>query len=53
MENFPESVDREILGGRIVHAVKVYREASGCTLREAMDVVRERDAKLGRDRPDT
>ncbi|MGY0466649.1 hypothetical protein ACW14Y_41290 [Kitasatospora sp. cg17-2] len=53
MENLPESVDRETPGSRIVHAVKAYREASGCTLRDAMDVVRERDAELGRDRLDT
>ncbi|OKI99901.1 hypothetical protein [Kitasatospora sp. CB01950] len=52
MENLPESVDREILGGRIIHAIKAFRDASGCTLHEAIDVVDERAAELRRDRPD-
>ncbi|WP_199836934.1 MULTISPECIES: hypothetical protein [unclassified Streptomyces] len=53
MSNLPESVDREILNGRIIHAIKAYQNASGCTIREAMDFVRERDAELHRDRPNT
>ncbi|MFB7475247.1 hypothetical protein [Kitasatospora sp. NPDC056184] len=51
MENLRESVDRELMSGRIIQAVKLYREATGCALREAMDFVRERDAELGRGRP--
>jgi hypothetical protein len=47
----PESVDREILGGRIIHAIKALRDASGCTIHEAMDFVEERRAELRRDRP--
>ncbi|MFB7619339.1 hypothetical protein [Kitasatospora sp. NPDC056181] len=53
MENLPESVDHEILSGRIIHAIKAYQDASGCTIHEAMDFVRERDAELHRDRPNT
>jgi hypothetical protein len=50
MDNLRESVDREITSGRgIIYAIKAYRDASGCTLREAMDFVRERDAELHRD----
>ncbi|MFI5621410.1 hypothetical protein [Streptomyces sp. NPDC051567] len=51
MENPPESVDREILGGRIIRAIKAFRDASGCTIHEAMDFVEERRAELRRDRP--
>ncbi|MFC7969497.1 hypothetical protein [Streptomyces cinereoruber] len=51
MDNLLESVDREILSGRFIHAIKAYRDASGCTAREAMDFVRKRDAVLPRDRP--
>ncbi|MFC8455266.1 hypothetical protein [Kitasatospora sp. NPDC057223] len=50
MENPPESVDREILDGRIIHAIKAFRDASGCTIHEAMDFVEERRAALRRDR---
>ncbi|MFE6866126.1 hypothetical protein ACFVFS_06185 [Kitasatospora sp. NPDC057692] len=51
MENLSESVDREIMSGRVIRAVKTYLDASGCTPQEAMDFVRERDAELHRDRP--
>ncbi|MFD6891758.1 hypothetical protein [Streptomyces sp. NPDC059957] len=53
MENLPESVDREILSGRIIHAIKAYRDASGCTIHEAMDFVEERRTELRRHRPST
>ena len=53
MENLPENVDCEILSGRIIHAIKAYRDASGCTIHEAMDFVEERRAELRRDRPST
>ncbi|MET7684216.1 hypothetical protein [Streptomyces sp. NPDC005423] len=53
MNDVPEDVDHEILSGRIIHAIKAYRDASGCTIHEAMDVVEERRAELRRDRPST
>ncbi|MFB7026619.1 MULTISPECIES: hypothetical protein [unclassified Streptomyces] len=53
MDTLLENVDREILNGRIIHAIKAYRDASGCTIHQAMDFVRERDAELHRDRPST
>ncbi|MER5965381.1 hypothetical protein [Streptomyces sp. NPDC002057] len=51
MKNVPESVDHEILNGRIIHAIKAYRDASGCTIHEAIDFVEERRTELHRDRP--
>ncbi|MFD6876993.1 MULTISPECIES: hypothetical protein [unclassified Streptomyces] len=53
MKNVPESVDHEILNGRIIHATKAYRDASGCTIHEAMDFVEERRTELRGNRPST
>ncbi|MFD7982041.1 hypothetical protein ACFV4M_01500 [Kitasatospora indigofera] len=52
MEELPESVDRHILDHRIVPALKAVRDASGCTLHEAIDIFGVRYEELRRDRPD-
>ncbi|MEV8096051.1 hypothetical protein [Kitasatospora sp. NPDC085879] len=52
MENLPESVDRHILDHQIIRALKAIRDASGCTLHEALDVFALRYEELRRDRPD-
>ncbi|MCZ0983733.1 hypothetical protein O1L60_43990 [Streptomyces diastatochromogenes] len=36
MENLPENAGQEILSGRIVHPIGAYRDASGCTIHDAM-----------------
>ncbi|WP_329257312.1 hypothetical protein OG223_35075 [Streptomyces sp. NBC_01478] len=51
MEQLPESVDRNILEHRIVHALIIIRETRGCTLPQALDVFAERYEELRRDRP--
>jgi hypothetical protein len=51
MENLPGSVDRDILDRRIIHAIKAIRDASGCTIHEALDVFIKRYEELRRDRP--
>ncbi|MFF3013616.1 hypothetical protein [Streptomyces sp. NPDC057939] len=51
MNDVSENVDHEILSDRIIHAIKAYRDASGCTIHEAMDFVEERRAELHRHRP--
>jgi hypothetical protein len=51
MENLPASLDRDILDRRIIHALKAIRDASGCTLQEALDVFVQRYEELRRDRP--
>ncbi|MER5834847.1 hypothetical protein ABT116_29415 [Streptomyces sp. NPDC002130] len=38
MPELPESLDRNILEGRTILAVKAIREAQGCSLREAVDL---------------
>ncbi|MFE3112281.1 hypothetical protein ACFXKJ_29535 [Kitasatospora indigofera] len=52
MEELPEIVDRHILDHRIVPALKAVRDASGCTLHEAIDIFGVRYEELRRDRPD-
>jgi hypothetical protein len=52
MEDLPESVDRHILEHRIVLALIAIREASGCTLPEAIDIFEVRYEELRRDRPE-
>ncbi|MER5206648.1 hypothetical protein [Streptomyces sp. NPDC002825] len=52
MEHLPEAVDRDILEQRIISALMAIREASGCTLHEAIDIFAQRYEKLRRDRPD-
>ncbi|WP_331738232.1 hypothetical protein [Embleya sp. NBC_00896] len=52
MEQIPESVDCDILERRIIPALKAIREASGCTLHEALDIFVRRYEELRRDRPD-
>ncbi|GAA1408081.1 hypothetical protein GCM10009639_57570 [Kitasatospora putterlickiae] len=52
MDDLPESVDRDILDCRIILAVKAVKDASGCTLHEALDVYAQRYEELRRDRPD-
>lgn len=51
MGELPESVDQDILGNRIIFAIKSIREASGCTLHEAIDLFAQRYEELRRDRP--
>ncbi|WP_416875159.1 hypothetical protein [Kitasatospora sp. SC0581] len=51
MEELPEGVDRDILDRRIGRAIKAIRDASGCTLHEALDVFTQRYEELRRDRP--
>jgi hypothetical protein len=48
----PESVDRDILEGRTILAVKAIREAQGCPLREAVDLYHQRYGEL-RPEPDS
>ncbi|MFE7973978.1 hypothetical protein [Streptomyces shenzhenensis] len=45
-------MDRDILEHRIIFAIKAIREASGCTLHQALDVFVQRYEELRRDRPD-
>ncbi|MFD7668897.1 hypothetical protein [Streptomyces sp. NPDC059788] len=52
MDQLPGSVDRDILEHRIICALKTIREASGCTLHQALDVFAQRYEELRRDRPD-
>ncbi|NUS12597.1 MAG: hypothetical protein HOY69_14560 [Streptomyces sp.] len=51
MAELPESVDRDILEGRPIHAVKTIRESQGCSLPEAVDLYARRCAEL-RPEPD-
>ncbi|MBO1417862.1 hypothetical protein [Streptomyces sp. FH025] len=51
MEDLPESVDRDILDHQIILAIKAIRNASGCTIHEAIDVFAQRYEELRRDRP--
>ncbi|MFB7619341.1 hypothetical protein [Kitasatospora sp. NPDC056181] len=51
MEELPESVDRDILDRQIIRAIKAIRDASGCTIHEALDVFTQRYEELRRDRP--
>ncbi|MFE1829824.1 barstar family protein [Streptomyces yangpuensis] len=44
--------DEEILAGRNVHAVGLFRELLGCTIHEALDILRSRSDHLRRERPD-
>ncbi|MFF3332936.1 hypothetical protein ACFYWX_25840 [Streptomyces sp. NPDC002888] len=52
MKQLPESVDRAILEHRTIFAINAIREASGCTVHEAVDVFVQRYEELRRDRPD-
>lgn len=42
----PESVDRDILEGRTILAVKAIRDAQGCQLHEAVDLYHQRYREL-------
>ena len=42
----PESVDRDILEGRAILAVKTIRETQGCSLREAVALYHQRYGEL-------
>ncbi|MFC8981116.1 barstar family protein [Streptomyces sp. NPDC057131] len=44
--------DEEILGGRNVEAVKLFRDHLGCSIQEALDVLQSRSAYLHREHPD-
>ena len=46
MADLPESVDRDILEGRTILALKRIREATGCSLREAVDLYAQRYGEL-------
>ncbi|MFF8861436.1 hypothetical protein ACF08B_05225 [Streptomyces sp. NPDC015139] len=46
MAELPESVDRAILEGCTILAVKAIREAQGCPLREAVDLYHQRYQEL-------
>lgn len=46
MEELPESVDRDILEGRTIPAVKTIRDAQGCSLHQAVDLYHQRYAEL-------
>ena len=46
MAELPESVDRDLLEGRTILAVKAIREAQGCPLREAVDLYHQRYREL-------
>ncbi|MFJ8083384.1 hypothetical protein ACIQ6Y_22600 [Streptomyces sp. NPDC096205] len=46
MAELPERVDRDILEGRAILAVKTIREAQGCSLREAVDLYHQRYGEL-------
>ena len=46
MAELPESVDRDILEGRTILAVKTIREAQGCSLGEAVDLYHQRYGEL-------
>ncbi|MGW7203035.1 hypothetical protein [Streptomyces sp. NPDC054837] len=46
MAELPESVDRDILDGRAILAVKAIRDAQGCQLREAVDLYHRRYREL-------
>ncbi|MFJ2272249.1 hypothetical protein ACIOHO_39330 [Streptomyces sp. NPDC087849] len=50
LEDLSESVDRDILDHRIILAIKAIRDASGCTVHEALDVFARRHEELRRDR---
>ncbi|MER7623571.1 hypothetical protein [Streptomyces sp. NPDC126503] len=52
MEHLPETVDRDILVQRVMSALMAIREASDCTLHEAIDIFAQRYEELRRDRPD-
>ncbi|MFI8186147.1 hypothetical protein OG539_41185 [Actinacidiphila glaucinigra] len=51
MTGLPASVDRDILDHRIMFAIRAIREATGCTIHEAIDVVAVRHEELRRQRP--
>ncbi|MFC4517754.1 MULTISPECIES: hypothetical protein [Streptomyces] len=51
MGQLPESVDQDILDHRIIFAIKTIREASKCTLHEALDLFAQRYEQLRRERP--
>ncbi|MFF5840031.1 hypothetical protein ACIP25_03705 [Streptomyces massasporeus] len=46
MAELPESVDRDILEGRSILAVKTIREAGGCSLHQAVDFYHQRYGEL-------
>ncbi|MGQ4383064.1 hypothetical protein [Streptomyces sp. SAS_270] len=46
MAELPESVDRDILEGRTILAVKKIREAQGCSLHQAVDLYHQRYGEL-------
>ncbi|MFJ3231529.1 hypothetical protein [Streptomyces sp. NPDC086787] len=52
MTALPASVDRDILDHRIIFALNAIREASGCTIHEAIDVFAARYEELRRNHPD-
>ncbi|MEU1537297.1 hypothetical protein ABZ461_04030 [Actinacidiphila glaucinigra] len=52
MTVLPASVDRDILDHRIMHAVRTIREALGCSIPGAIDVVSARYEVLRGERPD-
>ncbi|SEL32750.1 hypothetical protein [Streptacidiphilus jiangxiensis] len=51
MVELPESVDRDILGHRILPALTTIRETLGCSIPEALDTFNERYKVLRRNRP--
>ncbi|MGW2886496.1 hypothetical protein ACWDDN_14280 [Streptomyces griseoruber] len=51
MSRLPDSVDHDILERRIISALKTIRDATGCSIHEAIDVFGVRYDELRRDRP--
>ncbi|NEA76192.1 hypothetical protein [Streptomyces sp. SID13588] len=52
MSRLPASVDHDILERRIISALVAIRDATGCSIHEAIDVFAVRYDELRRDRPD-
>ncbi|WP_042381005.1 hypothetical protein [Streptacidiphilus melanogenes] len=46
MAELPECVDRDILEGRMISAVKAIRELQGCSLHDAIDILNQRWQQL-------
>lgn len=45
-DDVSQRVDGELFAGRKIQAIKLYREATGCSLRDAKEAVDAREAKL-------
>jgi ribosomal protein L7/L12 len=47
-----DRVNQALFAGRLIEAIKVYRSATGCDLKEAKDFVEELDARLRAEMPE-